>query len=59
MASEVRKAHIEASKKGIPYQQRYGSQCGGKVPANDQQNQQRNQNMGGTNQEDSKNNDEN
>ena len=52
MAPEVRKYHIEVSKKGRPDQQSYGSQYGGKVPTNNQKNQQRDQNMGGTTQED-------
>ena len=52
MAHEVRKYHIEAPKKSRRDQQSYGSQYGGKGTANDQKNQQRNQNMGGTTQED-------
>ena len=50
MAPEVRKSHIEASKKGRPDQQSYGSQYGRKGPDNDNQNQKRNQNIGGTTQ---------
>ena len=51
METEVRKAHIGASKKCRPDQQSYGSHCDVKGPANDQKNHQRDQNMGGTTQE--------
>ena len=57
MAPEVGKFHIESSKKGRSYQQRYKVQYGGKGPTNDQKNQQWDQNMGGTTQEDNKNDD--
>ena len=46
MAPEAIKNHIEASKKGRPEKNSYGSQYGGKGPTNDQQNEQNNQNMG-------------
>ena len=59
MAPDVRKYHVEASKNVRPYQQSYVSQYGDKLPANDQQNLQRNQKMGCTTQEVSKNNDQN
>ena len=48
MAPEVRKSHIEASKKGRPYQQSYVFQYYDKGSVNDQKNHQRNQKMGGT-----------
>ena len=51
MVPEVRESHIEASKKGRRGKQGYGSQYDGKGPPNDHQNQQKNQNMGVTNQE--------
>ena len=56
MAPEVRKYQIKASKNVRIDQNIYGSKYGGKGPANYQQNQQRNQNMGVTTQEDNKNN---
>ena len=59
MVPEVRRAQIEVSKKGRPEQQIYGSQYGGKGPAKDHKNQQRNPKMGDTTQEDTKNNDKN
>ena len=54
MAPDVRKLHIEGSKKGRQYQQIYGSQHDVKLPANDHKNQQRNKKMGGTTQEGNK-----
>ena len=54
MAPDVRKPHIEGSKKGRQYQQIYGSQHDVKLPANDHKNQQRNKKMGGTTQEGNK-----
>ena len=59
MVPEVRKYHIEASKKVSPDHQSYGIQYDGKGPAKFQQNKQRNQNTRGTIQEDNKNNDDN
>ena len=56
MAPEVRKAHIEASKRGRTNQESYGSQYSGKEPSNDQQ---RNQKQSTTSKEDNDNNDNN
>ena len=59
MMHELRKYHIEASNKCRPDHQSYVNQYGSKGPTNDHQNHKINQKMGGTTQEDNKNNDDN